>query len=166
MDHLRSTRLQVAGFVAAAAAMAGGAALAYIAWRQGSHSMGLGAVVLLLVGPALTVAPLVSRREITGIEADKPARLSEDLRRSDLALRFIRLARANVLVAASYAFVLWTCQLGGLIDAPAFTWSYTGICALAALAYLPWLARQEIRAQSERQVRRQRLAELKIARDW
>ena len=130
--------------------------------------MGLVAAVLLLVAPALAMAPLVSRGEIadTGIEADKPSRLGEVLRRSELALRFIRLARANVLVAASYAFVLWTCQLGGLIAAPAFTWSYSGICALAALAYLPWLARQEIRAQAERQVRRQRLAELKIARDW
>ena len=130
--------------------------------------MGLVAAVLLLVAPALAMVPLVSRGEIadTGMEADKPSRLGEDLRRSELALRFIRLARANVLVAASYAFVLWTCQLGGLIDAPAFTWSYSGICALAALAYLPWLARQEIRAQAERQVRRQRLAELKIARDW
>jgi len=149
MDQLRSSRWQVAGFVAAGTTMAGGAALAFVAWRQGSHSMALVAVVLLLVGPALAVAPLVSR-----------------LTNADLALRFIRLARANVLVAASYAFVLWTCQLSGLIDAAAFTWTYTALCALAACAYLPWLTRQESRAHAERQLRRQRLAELKIARDW
>ena len=166
MDHLYSSRWQVAGFIGAAAVMAGGAALAFVAWRQGSQSTGLVATVVLLAAPALAVAPLIWRRETSDMETDMPSRLSENLRRSALALRVIRLARANVLVAASYAFVRWTCQLTGLIDTPGFTWTYTGICALAAIAYLPWLARRELLVIEESQAHRQRLAELKAARIW
>jgi len=158
---------RIALLVIAAGAMTTGAWLAFVAWKSGSLSLAMWAVILLLGSPALAAAAWLARRRELPCDAESPPHLLNDgERHADMSLRLIRSARAHAFVALSYTVVLWVCQATGLIDARDFVWFYTLISVVAAAAYLPWLARHERRVNEQRQNCRRLLKDFKTANVW
>jgi len=149
----------------AAAVFGVGIWIGYNAWLLASVSFGLWATALILTAPGIAVASLKARHGSLGyIPGAAAPQLIDCIERADLLLRAIRLARASIFIAISYAVVLWFCQLSGMISARTFVQFYTVICAAAAAAYLPWLDRHEKPAQADRENCRILLAEFKMER--
>jgi len=145
--------LQILALIVAAAGMAAGAWFAFLGWQRPSVPLAALAVVLLLAAPALALVAMFARQSL-----EHP---SEDLGHADATLRLIRTVRGHVCAAASFVVVLWFCEAFGLIRATNFVILYTGLCAIALAAYLPWLARMERRIGERREIYRTRLNELK-----
>jgi len=165
-SHHRQRLLTVA-LAIAALAFGLGVWLGYIAWKRDSLTFGVSAMLLLLDAPILALAAILARDSVLHAAARKSANLLiDDLARADSALRFIRLARAHMGVAASYAFVLWVCQSFGLISAWDFVVYSTFIIAAAVAGYLPWFARQEKRVHVYREASRRQLDEIKATENW
>lgn len=145
MMEIPSPRWPIVAICVAGVSMAAGAGSGFLAWKQDSLTLALSAAVLLLSAPAIAVASSLALMKEIGNDGA-------------FALRTIRMARANTLVAVSYAVVLGFCQWNGMIDAAAFVWSYGTLCALATACYLPWLARRETQVREHHATCRQRLA--------
>jgi hypothetical protein len=120
---------------------------------------GLAAVALLLIAPAIVVASMLAHFD--RVRRDGSSMPFESLHRATFALRAVRLLRAHVCVLASFAFVLWVCQSGGLIDARNFVVGYSALVAAAMAAYLPWTTRRERQLLALREEWRQRLEDLR-----
>jgi MFS family permease len=143
------------------AAMLAGVWFAYLSWQLTSPMFGMLAVLLVLAGPALAVAVVVARPDASGEEGESPESLLVDgIRRTDAALRIVKLGRAHVGVICSYVVILWLCEAGGMVSLKGFLVFFTFACAVTAIAYLPWLASRERRLYEERAALQQRLGEI------
>jgi hypothetical protein len=128
----------------AAAAMAAGLLLAYLAWQRSSLPLAQACLLLLFAAPAFAVAAVLARnRQLEPALAAPPHAFVDALSRAEFALRLIKVARAHVCVLAVHALVMWICQAGGLIDAPHWVAGYLVIVAVSLAGYLPWLGRRE-----------------------
>jgi hypothetical protein len=110
---------------------------------------GLAAVAMLLAVPAIAVASILAhfdRRE----RGDGWSTTFESLARTSFALRAVRMLRAHVCVLASFAGVLWVCQLSWLIDARDFVVGCSVLIAAALAVTLPWTTRRERRLLAHR----------------
>jgi len=151
----------------AAATMAVGAGFGYLAWSLDSFRHGAIAVVLLFAAPALAVVAMLARNVAGAPDEGTPAlELMERLRRLDVSLRAVQLARAHIYVGASWGAVLGICVATYLMGSRDFVLFYAVALVIAAACYLPWTARQETRLQDQRANCRLLLGERKAARTW
>ena len=126
------------------------------AWQLRSLTAGMSAVALLLVSPPLACVAFLLRKEgptCKGQSAEQG--ITASLERADSSLRAIRLGRGYLCVFASNAVILGIAQLMGMVDLSGFLMFDATACAIAAAAYLPWLARRERRVYEERALARQ-----------
>jgi hypothetical protein len=160
-------REMIVANVVVGGAMAMGAWFAFQAWKLASLPLANSAAIVLLATPVIVAMTLLARANKTRCTEGTPfPQLVEALSHADVALRIIRIARANAFVGASYAVVLWFCQGSGLIDARGFVWSITLITTAAVACLVPWLARLEKRAYEQRETSRHLLREFRTANRW
>ena len=150
---------------AAIAAIAAGVWFAFLCWKLSSPMFGMFAVLLIFAGPALAVAIIVVRPDMPGDAGDAPASLLVDrIHRADAALKIVGLGRAHVGVIGSYVVILWICETAGMVSLKGLLVFLTFVCAMTAVAYLPWLGTRERRLYEERAEFQRQLGELEARR--
>ena len=146
-------------------AMAAGVWFAFLCWKLSSPMFGMFAVLLVFAGPALGVAIIVIRPDPPGGADDAPEGLLVDrIHRADAALKIVGLGRAHVGVIGSYVVILWICETAGMVSLKGLLVFLTFVCAMTALAYLPWLGTRERRLYEERAEFQRQLGELEARR--
>lgn len=160
MEKLRQLAWDLA-LACAIAAIIAGVWLAFLFWKLSSPMLGMLAVLLVLAGPALAVAVIVTRPDAPGEQGEPPQNaLVDRIHRTDAAIRIVGLGRAHVGVMASYVVVLWICETAGMVSLDGLLVFLTFACTVTAVIYLPWLASRERRLFEARAEIRQRLAEI------
>jgi hypothetical protein len=145
-----------------AISIAAGVWLALTAFRTGSAPLGISALALLLVAPALANAAVLKHHCNSHCVGNTPESvLLAEMRRADAALRAARLGRGHMALAASHVLLLWICEAGGLISARGFLMIYALVWVSVASVYLPWLASQDRRIREERALSRHLLGLLR-----
>jgi cell division protein FtsL len=113
----------------------------------------LSACVLLVAAPALAIATFAARRAGLRWDESTPENiLQTGIRRTEGALRVIRIARWHIVVIAGFVAVLWVLQFLGAIDAQRFLSIYTLICIAISSVALVWSARRERQLHNEQAV--------------
>ncbi|HYJ41006.1 MAG TPA: hypothetical protein VEW08_09460 [Steroidobacteraceae bacterium] len=149
----------------AIAAIVAGVWFAFLSWKLASPMLGILSVVLVLAGPALTVALIVARPDAPAKAGEPPAGVLVDrIRRTESALRIAGLGRAHLGVIASYVVIMWICEFAGMVSLKGLLVFLTVACAVTAMAYLPWLASRERRLYEERAEFQRRLGEIEAGR--
>ena len=149
----------------AIAAILAGVWFAFLAWKLSSPIFGMIAVLLVLAGPALTVALVVARPDAPAEAGDPPETVIVDrIHRAESALRIAGFGRAHVGVIGSYVVILWICEFSGMVSLKGLLVFLTFACIVTAVAYLPWLAARERRLYEERAEFQRQLGEIEAGR--
>ena len=149
----------------AIAAMAAGVWFAFLCWKLSSPMFGMFAVLLIFAGPALAVAIIVIRPDAPGEPGDPPSSVLVDrIHRADAALKIVGLGRAHVGVIGSYVVILWICETAGMVSLKGLLVFLTFVCAMTAIAYLPWLGARERRLYEERAEFQRQLGDVETGR--
>lgn len=154
-------------FTVLAAAMAAGVGFEYAAWARLSVTLGVTGVALLLAAPPIAVAASIARDPLPRPPALATAHdLIDGIEHADTSLWLIRMTRAHAGVAAASICLMWVCEAYGMVHVPEFVAWSTALVVTAVTAYLPWLARQEVRARGRRDTCRRMLDDVSVADRW
>jgi hypothetical protein len=170
LDRLRRNRWRphfalAAEMLGCVVALLAGIWFAWVAAHTDQHRLlfGLGAGVMLVTVPVLTVASLLARRASFAWDDESPQTLLRiGVRRAEAALQSLRLWRWHVWIVAAFVSILWALELSQLIQAFGFLVFYTAVCLAVSLAAWIWMRWREDRIRSERDACARLLAAIEL----